>query len=114
MTDSSTCRICKEPNSAPSALLEDVCQACATKIAALQQQTWEESGKAGDFVAKLTSAVGIPQCGGCGLRHAAMNTVDLNGPAGKVFLGLAQAIFSPTEVLSNGIQEETDPKPEET
>ena len=66
------------------------------------------TGGAGEAIAKITKALGIPECGGCGQRRAAMNQVDLNGTALSVFRGLAEAILHPEKVL------EKEPENEET
>lgn len=49
--------------------------------------------KAGDLVARITSALGIPPCEKCKERQKAMNEVDMNQPVVEVVKGLVKAVF---------------------
>ena len=52
----------------------------------------------GDAVARVTSALGFRECGGCEQRHAAMNAVDTSKPVLEVAADLIKAIVSPPEL----------------
>lgn len=110
------CRVCGTP-----VVEHDACEACVTEARALGAKLHHArylappapaETKAGDFVASVTKALGIPECGGCGKRRAAMNAVDLKGPAMTVFRGLTAAILNPEKVL-NGGEEALDRREEE-
>jgi hypothetical protein len=76
-------------------LLSNVCQACEEKAAEALRLAAPQPAKAGDLVAKVTSALGIPTCGACAKRQAAMNQVDFSKPAMEVLSGLFEAITNP-------------------
>lgn len=104
-----TCKICKRQQVTSSSLLSDVCEQCVHAANEMQKSTWQARYGAGDAVAKVTKAIGIPECGGCGRRRRAMNTVDLNKGAAEVLTGLMEAVLNPQKVLEqNGIQETID------
>lgn len=96
------CRVCGDENVESGRLLTTVCKKCETEAARLLQET--SRPRAGDMVKNVTNALGIPQCGGCRRRQAAMNSVDLRGPAMEVFKGLAEAIVAPEKVLEEHVQ----------
>ena len=112
------CRVCKKSCDVASTVLPDVCVPCfsATKRAAeeihrpREKEKDEQAGErygAGEYVAQITKKLGIAECKPCGRRRAAMNTINLSGPAYEVFKGLTEAIIHPEKVLEDATENDS-------
>lgn len=98
MSEEKRCVMCNTPIASSA----DACAPCieyAMSVALDVHAAYYKRPGLGDRVASVTAALGIPECGGCGKRRAAMNVIDANGPLAKVFVGLIKAAINPDEVL---------------